>query len=71
MPKGAIGSHRNHITNIMNTMLQGAVSQMLAAASGGAPLEPNVVPKSLQTFPYFHIAGVTGMCLSAAAGAWC
>jgi long-chain acyl-CoA synthetase len=31
-PKGAIGSHRNHITNIMNTLLQGAVGQMMTVS---------------------------------------
>jgi long-chain acyl-CoA synthetase len=71
LPKGAIGSHRNHITNIMNTLLQGAVGQMLtlAAAPDAEAPQPIATPKSLQTFPYFHIAGVTGMCLAAAAGA--
>ena len=31
-PKGAVGSHRNHLTNVMNTLLSGAVAGMLAAS---------------------------------------
>ncbi len=60
VPKGAIGTHRNHCTNFLNTMLGGAVSLALAAESGAAPAAPPPLC-ALQTFPFFHIAGLTGL----------
>jgi long-chain acyl-CoA synthetase len=64
-PKGAVGSHRNHITNIWNTLLVGTVASEMAIAAG---VEVTVAsqPIALWTFPYFHIAGVTGINVSAA-----
>jgi steroid-24-oyl-CoA synthetase len=59
-PKGAIGTHRNHCTNFLNTMLGGAVGLALAAESGTAPAAPPPLC-ALQTFPFFHIAGLTGL----------
>jgi acyl-CoA synthetase (AMP-forming)/AMP-acid ligase II len=75
-PKGAVGSHRNHITNITNTILNGALQLVMAAppitdtppADGAPPAAP---PRTvaLWTFPFFHIAGVTGICvITATAG---
>jgi long-chain acyl-CoA synthetase len=67
-PKGAVGTHRNHVTNIMNTLLGGAVARgMLGDFSA---IDPAAAPQAavLQTFPYFHIAGITGLYMSAALG---
>jgi long-chain acyl-CoA synthetase len=57
-PKGAIGTHRNHVTNIRNSELQRAAG--LVAAGISPPADP---PQAsvLQTFPLFHIAGLTGL----------
>ena len=63
-PKGAVGTHRNHVTNLMNTALQGALR---LAMSGEAPPEEQVV--GMTTFPIFHIAGQTAMQFSALRGA--
>jgi long-chain acyl-CoA synthetase len=68
-PKGAMATHRNHITNLMNTQLGGAVARVAA----GLPLAPdpdNPAPQmgALQTFPFFHIGGLTGLYIGAAAG---
>lgn len=59
LPKGAVGTHRNHVTNITNTFFAGAV----AAAMAGATVQstPPSVAKALWTFPFFHIAGVAGI----------
>ena len=66
-PKGAVGSHRNHITNIMNTLVVGAAGLMMAGpASEGTP--PPSRPIALWTFPFFHIAGITGICVITATG---
>src|SRR5436309_3206723 len=63
-PKGAVGTHRNHVTNLMNTALQGALR---LAMRGEAPTEDQ--PVGMTTFPIFHIAGQTGMQFSALSGA--
>ena len=67
-PKGAMGSHRNHVTNLMNTLLSGAVARVTA----GLPAEADpAAPQAgvLQTFPFFHIGGLTGLYISVATGA--
>jgi long-chain acyl-CoA synthetase len=67
-PKGAMATHRNHATNIMNTLLGATVARRLA----GLPLEPDPdarQPGALQTFPFFHIGGLTGLLLATATGA--
>lgn len=65
-PKGAVQTHRNHCTNLMNTALGGAVAAMLrpdlAAANEGR------VTVSLQTFPFFHIGGMTGLYVATSFG---
>jgi long-chain acyl-CoA synthetase len=69
-PKGAVGTHRNHCTNIMNTVLGGFVAQ--AALNGGVPPTPDPAapqPGALNTFPLFHIAGLTGLLFTALGGA--
>lgn len=65
-PKGAVASHRNHITNIWNTLLVGMTSAELAVAAGLTPPPAPAVSISLWTFPFFHIAGVSGMNVAAA-----
>lgn len=69
-PKGAVGTHRNHITNVLNTLL-GATAGVLAG-NGGVPPEQDPAapqPGGLCTFPLFHIAGITVLTYSALAGA--
>ncbi len=65
-PKGALATHRNHVTNLTNTFLGGAVSAQLA---GVTPPNPPPQPVSLQTFPFFHIGGLTGLYVMTAMGA--
>jgi acyl-CoA synthetase (AMP-forming)/AMP-acid ligase II len=73
-PKGAVGSHRNHVTNITNTIFNGALQMVMAAnpvASPPAEATPAAPARTvaLWTFPFFHIAGVTGICvITATAG---
>jgi steroid-24-oyl-CoA synthetase len=62
-PKGAIGTHRNHVTNLMNTALNGALALAMA---GEEP--PSDQPVYMTTFPIFHIAGQTGMQFTALSG---
>ncbi|MFP5070655.1 class I adenylate-forming enzyme family protein [Pseudonocardia nantongensis] len=69
-PKGAIGSHRNHCTNVRNTRLGAYVGA--AIANGGEP--PPAAPDAPQqgglcTFPLFHIAGITSLCYTPHTGA--
>ncbi len=65
VPKGALHSHRNHTTNIQNTLLAGAVAraQLPDDLAGEPP-----IPCALQTFPLFHIGGLSGLYISLASG---
>jgi long-chain acyl-CoA synthetase len=63
-PKGAVGTHRNHVTNLVNTALHGALR---LAMTGEEPSEDQ--PVGMTTFPIFHIAGQTGMQFAALSGA--
>jgi len=66
--KGAVATNRNHVTNIMNTLLGGAVVRgMLGDFS---KLDPAAMPQGavLQTFPYFHIGGMSGLYLATIMG---
>jgi long-chain acyl-CoA synthetase len=64
-PKGAMATHRNHVTNLMNTLLGGAVARAVA----GLEVDPAAPqPGALQTFPFFHIGGLSGLYISAALG---
>jgi long-chain acyl-CoA synthetase len=66
-PKGAMATHRNHVTNLMNTLLGGAVARAVAGLPAAAdPTAPQ--PGSLQTFPFFHIGGLSGLYIGAAIG---
>jgi long-chain acyl-CoA synthetase len=64
-PKGAFANQRNHITNIWNTLLAGQVSRVML----GVP-DDFVAPQggTLQTFPFFHIGGLTGLYLGTIMG---
>ena len=58
-PKGAMATHRNHVTNLMNTLLGGAVAWALAGLPATAvPDAPQ--PGSLQTFPSSTSAASAG-----------
>ena len=67
-PKGALGTHRNYITNIWNGLFGAA----LAMKVGGVTPPPADAPRpqvtAFSTFPYFHIAGLCGMLSSTNGG---
>ncbi len=65
-PKGALATHRNHVTNLTNSFLGGALSARLAGVTPPAN-PPQAV--SLQTFPFFHIGGLSGLYVMSAMGA--
>ena len=66
-PKGAMATHRNHVTNLMNTLLGGMVARVAAGLST-APDPSLPQPGALQTFPFFHIGGLTGLYVGSATG---
>jgi long-chain acyl-CoA synthetase len=68
-PKGAVATHRNHVTNYMNTLLAGAVAKGLLGDF--SPLNLKDAPQMgiLQTFPFFHIGGMSGLYLATGTGA--
>jgi len=63
-PKGAVATQRNHVTNILNTMLGGAVSRKMTGVEPPADFQPG----ALQTFPFFHIGGLTGLYVATVTG---
>ena len=67
-PKGAVATQQNHITNYMNTLLSGAAARGLMGDF--SEIAPADMPQggSLQTFPFFHIGGLTGLYLSTGTG---
>jgi long-chain acyl-CoA synthetase len=67
-PKGAVGSHRNYMTNIWNALLAGAVAAKMAGAPPADPSAPKPQVRALSTFPFFHIAGLCGMINNTKAG---
>ena len=69
VPKGALHTHLNHVTNVQNTLLSATVAATLATQQHtlGDPEPPR--PSSLQTFPFFHIGGLSGLYIGAAVGA--
>jgi len=69
-PKGAVGTHRNHCTNLFNMLLAVTVGAMVA--NGGQPpaLDPDAPqPGTLCTFPFFHIAGISVLGFASLTGA--
>jgi len=67
-PKGAVATQRNHVTNLMNALLLGTVARgLMGDFSTPSPTEmPQTA--SLQTFPFFHIGGLTGLLVGTAIG---
>jgi long-chain acyl-CoA synthetase len=55
-PKGAVHSHRNHVTNALNVLLLG---RAVARAAGTAA--PTAQPGTLISYPLFHIAGLNAL----------
>ena len=68
-PKGAVATQRNHVTNYMNSLLAGAVAKGLLGDF--SPLNLKDAPQLgiLQTFPFFHIGGMSGLYLATGTGA--
>jgi long-chain acyl-CoA synthetase len=68
-PKGAMATHRNHVTNLMNTLLGGTVARIAAGLPAAPAPDPGLPqPGALQTFPFFHIGGLTGLYVGSATG---
>lgn len=70
-PKGAVATHRNHCTNLLNTVLS---RQLGSAMDNGGELPPAPGPEHPQpgvliTFPLFHIAGLTSLYFATFVGA--
>lgn len=70
-PKGAVQTHRNHCTNLTNTAFAGALAAAMAPPTdaGGDNAQATGPAISLQTFPFFHIGGMSGLYVSTSFGA--
>ncbi len=60
-PKGALGTHRNYITNVWNGLFGTALAMKMNGVSAPSADAPKPQITSFSTFPYFHIAGLCGM----------
>lgn len=60
-PKGALHTHRNHLTNIRNTALSAAVARVQMGLPAVADAALTAQSTTLQTFPLFHIGGLSGL----------
>jgi long-chain acyl-CoA synthetase len=68
-PKGAMATHRNHVTNLTNGLLSASVGRVMAGLPLDAPVDPDAPqPGMLQTFPFFHIGGLSGLISGTATG---
>ncbi|WP_036555446.1 class I adenylate-forming enzyme family protein [Nocardioides insulae] len=69
-PKGAVGTHRNHATTLRTTQLGAVVGKVIEAGGPPPPPAPDAPqPGLLNTFPIFHIAGLSGMLFATGSGA--
>ncbi|HKY15036.1 MAG TPA: class I adenylate-forming enzyme family protein [Microthrixaceae bacterium] len=66
VPKGAVGTHRNHVSTFFNTAFNGAVGAALARARGSTrPSQRASYPQcALLTYPFFHIGGLNTICIN-------
>lgn len=60
-PKGALGTHRNYVTNIWNGLFGTAVAMKMNGVTPPPADAPKPQVTAFSTFPYFHIAGLCGM----------
>lgn len=68
-PKGAVATQRNHVTNYMNSLLGGAVARGMLGDFSPPNLKDAPQLGVLQTFPFFHIGGMSGLYVSTGTGA--
>ena len=68
-PKGAVATQRNHLTNYMNSLLGGAVARGLLGDFSTPNLKDAPQLGVLQTFPFFHIGGMSGLYVTTGTGA--
>ena len=61
--------HRNHVTNYMNSRLAGAVAKGLLGDFSPPNFKDAPQVGILQTFPFFHIGGMSGLYLATGTGA--
>ena len=67
-PKGAVATHLNHCTNIMNMAFMGALERGAWPERTLRRRRPAFQGASLQVFPFFHIGGLSGLYMAAAFG---
>ncbi|MEJ8280093.1 class I adenylate-forming enzyme family protein [Pseudonocardia spirodelae] len=59
-PKGAVGTHRNHVTNLLNVALTARLAAAPPDAAADAAPQPGQ-QGTLLMYPMFHIAGINGL----------
>ncbi|WP_236792229.1 class I adenylate-forming enzyme family protein [Amycolatopsis sp. GM8] len=67
-PKGAITTHRAHVANLYNLLVQGAIDAELDAWRGEPAAAPPEAPAALVPGPLFHVANLPKLYLAAISG---
>jgi long-chain acyl-CoA synthetase len=68
-PKGAVASHRNHVSTLFNTAFAGALDVALAGKRPKDPDgKPSFPPCALMTYQFFHIGGLNAMYINTGFG---
>ena len=60
-PKGAVGTHRNYVTNIWNGKFSVALAGKMSGVAPVVVTLEKAQTVTLSTFPFFHIAGLCGL----------
>jgi acyl-CoA synthetase (AMP-forming)/AMP-acid ligase II len=67
-PKGAVSTHRNHVSNFMNMNYFRAQERELSIRRHGAAPQPSAPPATLLTGPLFHIGSLPNVYVAANQG---
>ncbi|WP_033287658.1 class I adenylate-forming enzyme family protein [Amycolatopsis jejuensis] len=68
-PKGAVASHRAHLTNLVNVRVHGVVEARMAEWRGEQPVKPPARPVTLIPGPLFHVSYLPKVIGAAVTGA--
>lgn len=69
-PKGAVGTHRNITTNLMNLLFWGALAEATALARGEEVAPQPTQQSALVTVPLFHVTGCHATLVVALVQGW-
>ena len=60
-PKAVPGTHRNHVTALLNRHLRVVARRVLSGAAADAAVVPSKAEVKLMAYPLFHVSGISTM----------